>query len=169
MSISEQDQVHLKLRIRLIEENLKFQDDVCDILAKYRGLIIQNFGSRERQYETGENRQGVEIKHDMKFRSTPNLFIETHERAMPSNNWSPSGIYRADNQWLFIIGDIDTLWLLGSVILRGMERKCSSEGQPLYRHIPTTDTDTAKGFLLPQKEADKYALWKFDRATAIPI
>jgi len=88
-----------------------YQDFVADILYKRYGWRIDYFTRMQEQYEYGESRQGVEVKHDphTKYR---HLSIETEEKsrlAVPI--WTPSGIFRDDNTIWYIQGDENSFYI----------------------------------------------------------
>lgn len=88
-----------------LEEGLQFQDVVTRLLYQ-RGMVVIGYASRRFQNSHGENMLGAEIKRDARFRDTGNLYFETAEKAHPDRpSWTPSGIHRTDNSWLYVIGD----------------------------------------------------------------
>jgi hypothetical protein len=90
---------------------LEFQDFVCETLAQ-EGIILQNLASKKRQLERGENLQGFEIKMDARCTDTRRLSIEIAEKSKADNmQWIPSGIYRADNTWLYVQGNYSILFV----------------------------------------------------------
>ena len=128
---------------------LEFQDRVTMELYK-RGIVLVGYSSNKYQNEYGENILGAEIKRDGMFRETGNLYIEIAEKSHPDKeNFTPSGIYRDDNSWLFIIGDENTFYIFVNKYLRWLEKK-------YQKKIKTT----SKGFLMPLKDADKYCIRK---------
>jgi len=91
-------------------EGLEYQDFVAEKLYHF-GLPLFNYASKKYQIEYGENKLGVEIKFDQKFEKTRNLYIETAEKTRPEiENYSPSGIYRNDNTWLYVQGNKKIFW-----------------------------------------------------------
>src|SRR3990167_4524764 len=93
---------------------------------------------------------GAEIKRDGRFRETGNLYIETAEKSHPNNPaYIPSGIYRADNSWLYVIGDEKEIWIFSVKYLRLLSRRFRVVKNP-----------TSMGFLMPTAEADKYSVRK---------
>lgn len=96
------------------QDGLEFQDFVCTKLAEH-GIILQNLSSRKYQFEVGENLQGFEIKLDGLCSETKRLSIEVAEKtkADPERPWTPSGICREDNSWLYIQGNRDVLFVFG--------------------------------------------------------
>lgn len=96
------------------QDGLEFQDFVCTKLAEH-GIILQNLSSRKYQYEVGENLQGFEIKMDNRCSETKRLSIEVAEKTRddPVLPWTPSGICREDNSWLYIQGNRDVLFVFG--------------------------------------------------------
>lgn len=134
-----------------LQIGLEFQDVVTKALYQ-RGIVVIGFASRKFQNAEGENLLGAEIKRDDKFRETGNLYIEVAEKSHPENiNFVPSGIYRKDNSWLFVIGDEKTIYIFSTKYLRLLEHK--------YKHV---DKPTSKGFLMPLAEAEKYCIRKID-------
>lgn len=134
-----------------LETALVFQDFVVDAAWSLLGLAIVQYGSRAYQNAVGESRTGVEIKHDEKFSVTGNLWIEAGEKAQPrEGDYFPSGIYREDNTWLYCIGDYDTIFFFQKTLLRGLYESGRYEKRE-------NKTRTSVGFLLPKKDAERYA------------
>lgn len=134
-----------------IESGQLFQDFVVDAAHNILGLVIQQYASRTYQMTVGESLNGVEIKNDEKYASTGNLWIETGEKARPrEGDYFPSGIYRDDNTWLYIIGDYNTLFVFQKEFLKNLHRS----GR--YRDLENR-TKTSIGFLLRDRDARKYA------------
>jgi len=134
-----------------LEQGLRFQDHVTELLIKELGISLSTYSSREWQLR-GENKQGIEIKFDDKHKETGNFYIEIKEKSDPANPaYANSGIYRKDNTWLYIIGDYDRVYVFGKTFLQNLHKsgKC--------REVKTS---TSIGFLLPQEMADRYSLKK---------
>ena len=143
-------------RKTLFEEALKYQDFVVDILLKELGLVVSNYSSKYYQYKFGESRQGVEIKMDLRMTETKNVSIEVAEKSRADiENWTPSGIMRKDNTWLYVQGNYEKIFIFGKVILQGIYR---------YRYADKVRTPkpTIQTFLLPFEQANKYALKVID-------
>lgn len=97
---------------------LEFQDFVCLELTK-AGVILQNIASKKYQFEVGENLQGFEIKLDRRCTDTGRLSIEVAEKSNRSVAvWTPSGIYRDDNSWIYIQGNYKKFWMFSKRWLR---------------------------------------------------
>lgn len=132
-----------------IESGQLYQDFIVDICWQTIGLAIVQYSSREYQINVGESRTGVEIKHDEKYSKTGNLFIEVAEKAEPRDGpYSPSGIFRKDNSWLYIIGDYDMIFIFQKQLLRLLSKR--------YKIIESL-TKTSLGYLLPKADAFNYA------------
>lgn len=130
-----------------LEQGLEFQDRVTQLLYQ-RGIVVIGYASRRFQILRGENMLGAEIKNDAKFRETGNLYIETAEKSHPDKpKYYPSGIHREDNSWLYVIGDINDIWIFSTKYLRMLESK--------YRKV---ETPTSQGFVMPLSEAHKYCV-----------
>lgn len=137
------------------EEALKYQDFVVDLLLKEIGLAVTNYSSRYYQLKYGENKQGIEIKLDLRMTDTGNVSIEVAEKSradMP--NWTDSGIMRKDNSWLYIQGNYDTVFIFDKKLLLRLYH-----GR--YKSRVWEPRPTIKTFLLPVSEAHKYALKVF--------
>ena len=131
-----------------LQIGLEYQDFISEILCQ-NGIVIMNYVSQKYQFNSGENKIGIEIKYDNKFRDTGNLYIELKEKKHPSNeNYIPSGINRRDNTWLYIIGDYKTIYIFSKNLLLQLAKK--------YNEIENA-THTSIGFLLPIVEAEKYS------------
>lgn len=134
-----------------LQEGLEFQDVVTRELY-LRGIVVIGFSSRKYQNCEGENLLGAEIKRDGKFRETGNLYIEVDEKSHPDRpNYTPSGIHRKDNSWLFVIGDERTFYIFSTKYLRMLENK--------YKHV---EKPTSHGFLMPISDAEKYCIRKIE-------
>ena len=143
-------------RPTLFEEALKFQDFVTDLLLKELGLVVSAYSSRYYQYNFGESRQGIEIKLDMRMSDTGNISIEVAEKSRASiEHWTPSGIMRDDNTWLYIQGNYNTIYIFGKKFLRQLY-------EARYINSVRDAKSTLRAFLMPRTEADKYCLRRID-------
>lgn len=145
-----------------LEIGHEFQDFVIEKLIKELGIAISIFQSKKYQFNKGESLQGVEIKYDARSTGdctyknctpTNNVGIEVAEKTNKNNeNWIPSGIYRLDNSWLYIVGNYHCIWVFGKKHLMLMHQS------NIYNQITTLPT--MKTMLLPIEVADKYCLKK---------
>lgn len=72
------------------QAGLEYQDFIADLLFKELFIPLSSYQSRKYQLK-GENKQGIEIKFDDKYKTTGNLFIEMEEKSDPGNvNYVPS-------------------------------------------------------------------------------
>jgi hypothetical protein len=134
-----------------IASGLAFQDFVVNALYQARKVIVMQYSSVVYQQAVGESCTGVEIKHDEKFATTGNLWIEIAEKARPrEGDYVPSGIYRTDNTWLYVIGDYSVVFAFTITSLRAFHR-C---GQFTVRE---NNTRTSQGFLMREQDARKSA------------
>lgn len=132
-----------------LEQGLEFQDVATKALYD-RGIVVVGYASRKYQCEQGENMLGAELKRDGMFRQTGNLYIETAEKSHPDkHSFTPSGIYRKDNSWLYVIGDEQTIYIFSTKYLCLLEKRYKKVSKP-----------TSLGFLLPLEEAEKYCIRK---------
>lgn len=132
-----------------MESAALYQDFVVDVCWNVLGLAIVMYTSRAYQLTVGESRTGAEIKHDEMHARTGNLWIECAEKARPrAGDYVPSGIFRDDNSWLYIIGDYDTIFIFSKKFLQALSKTKS---------IIENSTKTSKGFLLRMADAEKYA------------
>jgi hypothetical protein len=139
-------------RPNVFEEALRFQDFVVDLLLSEIGLVISNYSSRYYQYNKGESRQGVEIKMDLRILETGNVSIEVAEKSRADKEcWTPSGIMRDDNTWLYLQGNYEIIFIFGKHFLRQLYEARHKDKTWEPKH-------TIRTFLLPIKEAEKYAL-----------
>uniref|UniRef100_A0A6M3J4U2 Uncharacterized protein n=1 Tax=viral metagenome TaxID=1070528 RepID=A0A6M3J4U2_9ZZZZ len=144
-------------RPSVFEEGLEFQDFVADLLLRELGIALTSFSSRRYQWVHGENRQGIEIKLDKRILETGNVSIEVAEKSradMPT--WTPSGIMRHDNAWLYVQGNPQIVLVFGKATLRLVYKK--RYASKVWQPKPTIRT-----FLLPLSEARRVALKVFER------
>ena len=136
-----------------LEQGVEFQDVVTEALYQ-RGIVVVAYSSRRNQAEKGENMLGAEIKRDGKFRETGNLYIETSEKSHPDNPFFvPSGIFRGDNSWLFVIGDEQTIYIFSTKYLQKLFN--------LKRYVEICKP-TSQGFLMPMPEVENYCIRRID-------
>lgn len=132
-----------------LEAGLHFQDVVTRALY-HHGIVIVGYCSKYFQQNEGENILGIEIKRDDRFRETGNLYIEVAEKSHPDNlRYVNSGIMRNDNQWLFVIGDEEEVWIFSTKYLRKLKDRFRRWEGP-----------TSIGHLMPLEDADRYCIRK---------
>jgi len=148
-------------RKQKMKEGLEFQDFAIKLCFNTIGLVIVQYVSPKCQMEHGESRNGVEIKYDSRIQETGNVFIEIGEKAGPrGGSHAPSGIYRNDNTWLYLVGNYDIVFIFALTTLKLLHKR-SINGNTCYREVPS-GTETSWGFLLPVDEAKKFAAYVFD-------
>jgi hypothetical protein len=99
-----------------LERGQVFQDFCYEILSR-NGINTVGYGSKLFQQRFGENKAGIEIKYDDKFKTSGNLWIEIAEKSNPQNaEYVESGIYRDCTEYL--IGDYNTIFRLATNVLR---------------------------------------------------
>lgn len=126
---------------------LHYQDLVVERLYEI-GIPIISYSSKEFQNIHGENRAGIEIKFDRKFRETGNLYFEIAEKSRPENkDYIPSGIYRMDNSWLYVIGDETEFFIFSKKQLKLLHQS--------KKYLPK-QTPTSMGFIMPVEDARKF-------------
>jgi len=132
------------------EQGKEYQDFVIDILIQELGLPLAIYNSKKYQWKHGENKQGVEIKFDDKYKTTGNLYIELSEKADENNlNYIDSGIMRDDNTWLYLIGNYEIIYIFTKKMLKGLY----SSG----KFLREVEIPTSRGYLLEKSNAEKYA------------
>lgn len=131
----------------------EYEDFVCDQLRRKHGIIIQIYSSKRYQAERGESAGGYEIKFDNMVSKTGNLYFEVAEKSDPNlSSYSPSGIMRQDNTWLYMIGNYECLWVFSKRQLKMLYKnreKWNAHG------IEEKQTPTSIGFIYPVKYAEK--------------
>jgi len=131
-----------------LEQGLEYQDFVVRILIQEIGLPLSMYNSRKYQWKYGENKQGIEIKFDDKYKKTGNLYIEVAEKSNGNNlEYIPSGILRNDNTWLYLIGNYSIIYIFAKRILIGLYHSGK------YRKV---EIPTSQGYLLSKEDAKKY-------------
>lgn len=132
-----------------LERGLIYQDFVYEILSR-NGINTVGYGSKLFQQRYGENKAGMEIKYDDKFKITGNLWLETAEKSNPQNpDYVLSGIYRECIE--YIMGDYNIIYRMSTNVLRLV----AENGK--YKFIEN-NIKTSKGFLLPCREAERISI-----------
>jgi hypothetical protein len=137
-----------------LNDGLEYQDFICDLLYRL-GIPLLSYSSKKYQIEKGENKAGFEIKYDKQFAKTTNLWIECYERVIPDKPYVPSGIFRDDWTWLYVIGDYRMIFVFPKKTLRTLYRASQQNGEMFLRE---NTRKTSKGLLLTQKDAEYYAI-----------
>ncbi len=128
----------------------EFVDFVMETLLR-RGVVLQVYTSRKRQYEVGESVQGWEVKLDNRFMETGRLSIEIAEKSKRDIPvWTPSGIYRADNTWIYIQGNFQRFYWFQKNLLIGLHKS--------GKYQEAESNGTVRKFYLPIADADKYGV-----------
>jgi len=136
----------------MMQKGFEFQDFIADKLIESLGISLTSYSSKKHQEKKGENRQGLEIKFDDKYKTTGNIYIETAEKSNENNpNFVSSGIYRSDNTWLYLIGNYKEVFIFSKKHLVLIHKTGA------YRNV---ETKTSKGFLLPEEFCEKYCVNK---------
>lgn len=126
-----------------LEQGHHYQDKVMEELYK-NGLPLISYSSKKYQTLIGENKAGIEIKNDTRFRDTGNFYIEVSEKSDASKKeYFPSGIYRTDNTWLYIIGDDISFYIFAKKQLVRVHK------MKKYKEV---QTPTSNGMLLPMSQ-----------------
>jgi len=133
-----------------LEMGAQYLDRVMETLQK-RGVILQPYTSRKRQYETGESLQGWEVKLDNRSFDTGRLSIEISEKSRRDiPTWTQSGIYRRDNTWIYIQGNQHQFWWFQKNILKLLHKSNKYKEEEF--------NGTIKKFYIPVEDADKYGV-----------
>jgi hypothetical protein len=131
------------------QSGLQFQDFVAELFHDKLGMTITNYQSRCYQFGKGENKQGIEIKLDRDILETNNVSIEIAEKTRADlSEYTPSGIYRPDNSWLYVQGNYKIVFIFAKSTLILLHQS------GLY---PDKEKPTVRKFHLPVADARKYA------------
>jgi len=140
---------HTEYYEQKLRQGLYYQDFVVEKLYEI-GIPIISYSSKEYQQVVGENKAGLEIKNDSLWKKTGNLYIEISEKTRKENElYVPSGIYRDDNTWLYLIGDNSRIFIFSKRQLRYIHKTNK------FKEIEN-NTKTSLGFLLPVDKAEKF-------------
>lgn len=143
-------------RNTLYMDGVEFQDFVASIFCRELGLAITQYSSRKYQMLKGESHQGIEIKYDRRMTETGNISFEIAEKSRADVDvWTPSGIYRSDNTWLYVQGNYNMIYVFGKVILQLLYEKS-------YKDKARDVKPTLRAFLVPVEKAREIALLAID-------
>jgi hypothetical protein len=131
------------------ERGIEFQDYVAELFHDKLGMTITNYQSRRYQFGNGENKQGIEIKLDRDILGTNNVSIEIAEKSRADlPQYTPSGIYRPDNSWLYVQGNYKIVFIFAKSTLILLHQS---------GRYPDKEKPTIRKFHLPVADARKYA------------
>lgn len=139
----------------VFDEGIAFQEFAAKVLRSELYISLDFYETKKEQFQIGESKQGFEIKLDNRILETGNVSIEVAEKSHAGiAYWTPSGIMREDNTWIYVQGNESILFIFGKVILRLIYNH--SYRDKVWQPKPTLQT-----FLLPVKEAERIALKVF--------
>lgn len=151
------DQTSKEAIKRDLERGAEYQDFLTDELARY-GIPISMYTSYERQ-KRGENKFGMEIKFDDKMKYTGNLYIEIgHNPQLKNNGFKPSGLFKQDNTWLWLVGDYKEAFIFGKKTLQKIYKQIFDKKvkTPDGITLKNTSSGSAQGMLVPRSAALKW-------------
>lgn len=138
-----------------------YQDVLTDELYKY-GINLNMYSSKYYQMKYGENKCGVEIKHDSKITKTGNLYIEFEAISKKQDKMLNGGINKQDRAWLYVIGNINVSFVFSKKQLVRLCEKVKEKpdvwkkkyGIDIRQHKNEDGTITSSGMVLPIKCLD---------------
>jgi len=132
-----------------MNEGVRYQNYIAGVIKEELGFDIGLYESEWEQLQYGESEAGFEIKYDMIYKDSGNLWIETAEKTAPSNaEYVPSGVFRNDNSWIYAIGNYDILYMFSKKELKRLAK---------IREIEENNMKTSKGFLLSKEDAEYHS------------
>ena len=141
-----------------LEDSHRFEVYAEWVFRQY-GIDIGLFYGRQQQYEVGETRAGIEIKHDKKSQETGNYYFEYMERLTAQGSWVVSGLLKKDNTRYYFYGVTGDYLILPKDRLMDYYRRIVLENDPPAGcRKAEALRGTSKGFLLPRAEAVKISL-----------
>ena len=143
----------------------QFESFVYDWFISNYGISITHYHTQKEQFEKGENRQGFEIKNDQSFEKTGNLFISVLRKDNFGNQY-PSGVFKKDNRWLYIIGNKTEFY---TFTCRQLQNYYNHFKPQLYRGFKTDRGRVEYGYLLNRKTAEKMCAIKHSQQIKMNI
>ena len=134
-----------------LDKGLQYQDFVYEQLYNI-GISTVVYSSKIYQFKIGENKAGIEIKFDDRMKDTGNIYFEVAEKSNANNkDFVPSGIFRSDNTWLYVIGDYSIIYVFPKKLLQHIYNR--------QHYIKAggrlVEIKTSKGFVLPVVYAER--------------
>ncbi|MBR1592941.1 MAG: hypothetical protein IJ666_08015 [Ruminococcus sp.] len=122
---------------------------------KKYGIDIGSYNDEKGQF-SGENKAGIEIKHDMRFKETGNLYIEYKERLRSSQPWVNGGILKDDNTKYWLIGDTNRYFIFEKQALIGIyQRLANNETVSGCKMTAEKQNGTSMGFIMNMQASRK--------------
>lgn len=128
-----------------------------DFLFRQAGYDIGLFYGKNQQYKQGETEAGIEIKCDMKFQETGNVYIEYQERMTQNGEWVDSGILKKDETQYFLIGTVEKFYILPRTKLRNYYNRLVNYKEKIsgMRLVEEKEHQTSKGFIMSKQRAEQ--------------
>lgn len=122
-------------------------------------IEIGSFLDEEGQY-SGENKFGIEIKHDMKLAETGNIYIEYQERLENSKKWVNSGVLKEDNTSYWIIGSPKEYYIFKKGDLVNLYTAIIVPNKKVQgcKLVAEKENQTSKGFIMDRKKAKELCI-----------
>lgn len=137
-----------------LQQGLEYQDFVFDQFRHMDGMpiFLGAYSSQKYQYEKGESPSGIEIKYDSQIKKYQSIFIEIAEKSDASlPNYTPSGVMRDDNTWLYLVGDYEQAFIFP-------KRKLQVVCNPDNPYIDFKEIATARGYSFPLDYIERESL-----------
>jgi len=145
-----------------LQASFEFENYLANLIKQKYGLDLGQFNTANGQYVEGENMLGIEIKLDMMYKKTGNLYIEYGEKSRSENTkFIKSGILKDDKSKYFLIGDYDKFWIFRKSRLQEIleeEQENEEAHKKSQRAIRFVQITTSTGYLFPIRNAEIEAL-----------
>ena len=144
-----------------LQKSQEFEDYLERLFKEKYDIDLEPFITQEGQYKKGENKRGIEIKNDLMYKKTGNLYFEYAEKSDGQNYiFIDSGILKNDSSLYFLIGDFEKFWVFRKKRLLEIyyEEKELLKKDPYSkskRGIRFVQIATSKGFIFPIIHAEK--------------
>ena len=142
-------------------KGLEFESYIMDWFSNEKRINLSHYTLLNEQIYKGENRQGIEIKNDQRFKETGNLFISI-ARDYGYIKYE-SGIYK-DQSWLYVIGCEDEFYVFS---IKHLKQYYEHNKPRLFDGFTSSKNGIEKGFLLSKKQAERICIEKITKQTKL--
>lgn len=144
---------------------LEFQDVVYQYFKEEWGYNLIHHTSIEKQYQEGENVQGIEIKHDQRFKqNSNNLFISVKRTYWDRE--ATSGIMKEHNKRFYVQGNETKFYIFS---LQQIREYYLQNNPTLIKGYTTAGGGIEYGFLLNEQQADQLAFEVFSNQLQLSL
>ena len=134
--------------IQHYKQGVEYENFIEDLFLERLHIKLFFYKSKHFQNKVGETHQGIEVKFDDRIKETGNIYFE-YEEACKTSGCIPSGVFKQDNSWLYVIGDYSTIYVFSKNRLINFLTNS--------KDVRKVEAQSSKGYLVKKELAETIA------------